>query len=183
MQIIFFDDFSNPESGWQKTSAEEGETAYFEGQYRITVDNTNFDLWSNPGLQITDGKVEVDAVKTAGEESNRFGIQCRYQDVNNYYFAIISSDGYYGIGKVVDGIQSFLHENGMLVTDKVNPGSVTNQIRFDCVGTRLSLYINGDYVDAVDDSDLIEGDVGLLAGTFEKQGTQVTFDNFVVVNP
>lgn len=182
-QIRFFDDFSDIESGWQKSSAEEGETDYFEGQYRITVDNTNFDLWSNPGLQITDGKIEVDAVKTAGEESNRFGIQCRYQDVNNYYFAIISSDGYYGIGKVVDGVQSFLHESGMLVTDKVNAGSVTNHIRFDCVGTRLSLYINGDYVDAVDDSDLTEGDVGLLAGTFEKQGTQVTFDNFVVVDP
>ena len=182
-QIVFYDDFSDPESGWQKSSAEEGETDYFEGQYRITVDNANFDLWANPGLKLVDGKIEVDAVKTAGEESNRFGIQCRYQDINNYYFAIISSDGYYGIGKVVEGVQTFLHESGMLVTDKINAGSVTNHLRFDCVGTRLSLYINGDYVDAVDDSDLAEGDVGLLAGTFEKEGTQVSFDNFVVANP
>lgn len=183
MQVLLYDDFSDTGSGWTNSESEAGETAYYQGQYRISVDNANYDLWANPGVNFSDVKIEVDATKLAGAESNRFGIQCRYVDVDNYYFAVISSDGYYGIGKVIDGTQTFLNEYGMLVTDKVYSGSSLNHIRLDCVGSRLTLYVNGDYVDAVDDSDLASGDVGLIAGTFENKGTIVSFDNFAAVNP
>ena len=182
-QVLYYDSFSDPNSGWTVSKGEEGQTGYLEGQWRIVVDKANYDLWSNPGSQFDNVKIEVDATKLAGEESNRFGLQCRYQDVDNYYFAVISSDGYYGIGKVVNGVQTFFGVGGMQVTDKVYARSTTNHIRFDCVGTRLSLYVNGDYVDAVDDADLTTGDVGLLAGTFENPGTVIAFDNFTVVMP
>ena len=182
-QVLQYDDFSDQSSGWANASFDEGETVYQAGQYHILVNKINYDVWSTSGREYGDVKIEVDATKLAGPESNRYGILCRYVDTDNYYFAVISSDGYYGIGKVVDGYQTFLHENGMLITDKVYSGSTLNHIRFDCVGTRLSLYINGDYVDAVDDSEFSVGDVGLLAGTFEKKGTKVSFDNFVVINP
>lgn len=183
MLVLFYDDYSDPASGWPKVTSDGGETTYEKGQYRITVNNANYDIWSTAGVSFNDVKIEVDATKQAGPESNRFGIQCRYTDPDNYYFAVISSDGYYGIGKVVDGSQVFLNETGMMVTDKVYAGSTVNHIRLDCVGTRLSLYINGDYVDAVDDSDFTSGDVGLLVGTFEKKDAQISFDNFVVVSP
>lgn len=182
-QVLYYDSFSDPNSGWIVSRGEEGQTGYLEGQWRISVDQANYDLWSNPGATFDNVKIEVDATKLAGEESNRFGLQCRYQDVDNYYFAVISSDGYYGIGKVVNGVQTFFGAGGMQVTDKVYAHSTTNHIRLDCVGPRLSLYVNGDYVDAVDDADLSTGDVGLLAGTFDKPGTVVAFDNFTVVKP
>jgi len=182
-QILFYDDFTDRAKGWTVNKGETGESIYYEGRYRITVDAANYDLWSNPGKSYQDVKIEVDASKQAGPENNRFGLQCRYSDVDNYYFAVVSSDGYYGIGKLVDGVQTFLPENGMHVTDKIYAGSAVNHIRFDCVGSRLSLYINGDYVAAVDDSDLTEGDIGLLAGTFEEVGTQVSFDNLMVISP
>lgn len=182
-QVLYYDDFSDPISGWLENSGTEGETTYSEGRYQITVNSVNYDLWSNPKKNFTDTKTEVDTVKQAGPEGNRFGLQCRYTDADNYYFAVISSDGYYGIGKVVGGEQTFIPMNGMQVTDKIYAGSAVNHIRFDCVGTRLTLYVNGDYVDAVDDSDLKAGDVGMLAGTFEEKGTQIQFDNFVVFKP
>jgi len=182
-QVLFYDDFSNTASGWQENSGEQGDTTFAEGKYRITVKNSNFDLWSNPGKNYTDSKIEVDTTRQGGPESNRFGVQCRYTDSDNYYFAVISSDGYYGIGKVVKGEQNFIPKNGMQVTDTIYAGSAVNHIRFDCVGTRLTLYINGDYVEAVDDSDLTAGDVGLLAGTFEEKGTKILFDNLVVFQP
>lgn len=182
-QILFYDDFTDRANGWTVNRGETGESLYYEGRYRITVDAANYDLWSNPGKSYRDVKIEVDTSKQAGPESNRFGLQCRYSDVDNYYFAVISSDGYYGIGKLVDGVQTFLPDNGMHVTEKIYAGSAVNHIRFDCVGSRLSLYINGDYVAAVDDNDLAEGDIGLLAGTFEEVGTQVSFDNLMVISP
>ena len=182
-QVLFYDDFSTSTSGWLENFGKEGESTYFEGRYRVTVNSVNFDLWSNPQKNFTDTKVEVDTVRQAGPAGNRFGLQCRYTDADNYYFAVISSDGYYGIGKVVGGEQTFIPKNGMQVTDTIFAGSAVNHLRFDCVGTRLTLYVNGDYVDAVDDSDLKAGDVGLLAGTFEEKGTQILFDNFVVFQP
>jgi len=182
-QVLLYDDFSNPASGWLENSGNEGGTTYYEGQYRITVDSANFDLWSNAGRNYTDTRVEADTVRQSGPASNRFGVQCRYADADNYYFAVISSDGYYGIGKVVKGEQSFIPKNGMQVTDKIFAGTAVNHIRFDCVGTRLTLYINGDYVDTVEDSDLKGGDVGVLAGTFDEKGTQILFDNFLVFQP
>jgi hypothetical protein len=182
-QVLLADDFSNSSSGWLENSGKEGVTTFYEGQYRITVNSANFDLWSNPGKSFNDTKVEVDTVRQAGPEGNRFGLQCRYNDPDNYYFAVISSDGYYGIGKVVKGEQTFIPKNGMQVTDKIYAGSAVNHIRFDCVGTRLSLYVNDDFVDAVDDSDLSAGDVGLIAGTFEEKGTQILFDNLIVFQP
>lgn len=182
-QVLFYDDFSGKFNGWLENSGTEGETTYYEGQYRVTVNSANFDLWSNPQMSFTDSRVEVDTVRQDGPEGNRFGVQCRYADANNYYFAVISSDGYYGIGKVVDGELTFLPKNGMQVTDTIFAGTAVNHIRLDCVGSRLTLYVNGDYVDAVDDKDLKAGDVGLLAGTFEEKGTQILFDNFAVFQP
>jgi hypothetical protein len=182
-QVLFYDDFSNPASGWKQNSGELGETVYVEGQYSITVKSANYDLWSNPSINYSDTKIEVDTVRLGGPENNRFGVQCRYVDVDNYYFAVISSDGYYGIGKVVKGKQTFIPQNGMQVTDKIFAGSAVNHIRFDCIGTRLTLYLNGDYVDSVEDTDLKAGDVGLLAGAFEEKEVKIYFDNFVVFQP
>ena len=182
-KVLLFDDFSSLNSGWNLAEAEEGSTVLSEGQLKITVNDANFDLWSNPGVNFEDVKIEVDTTKLSGPEDNRVGIQCRYADPDNYYFAIISSDGYYGIGKVVDGAQSILPENGMRPSQTIYAGKAINHIRFDCVGTKLTLYVNGDYVDAVEDNDLIDGDVGLLAGTFKQKGVEVSFDNLLVLTP
>ena len=111
------------------------------------------------------------------------GLQCRYQDPDNYYFAVISSDGYYGIGKVLNGTQTILPDNGMQTSQTIFAGQALNHIRFDCVGTKLTLYVNGDYVNSVDDSDLSKGDIGLLAGSFDQKGVQVSFDNLLVLSP
>lgn len=182
-KVLLFEDFSVLNSRWNLAQAEEGKTDLNGGQLKITVNEANFDLWSNPGLDYEDVKIEVDATKLSGPEDNRMGIQCRYADPDNYYFAIISSDGYYGIGKVVDGSQTLLPENGMRPSQTIYAGKAVNHIRFDCVGTKLTLYVNGDYVDSVDDNDLIDGDVGLMAGTFKQKGVEVTFDNLLVLTP
>ncbi|MRS04475.1 hypothetical protein EG832_14845, partial [bacterium] len=92
-QVLFYDDFSSTAGGWLENSGKEGVTTFFEGRYRITVNSANFDLWSNPQKEFVDTKVEVDTVKQAGPDGNRFGVQCRYTDADNYYFAVISSDG------------------------------------------------------------------------------------------
>jgi hypothetical protein len=68
-------------------------------------------------------------------------------------------------------------------SDAINQGAATNHIRADCVGSTLTLYANGTQIDQQTDTDFSTGDVGLLAGTYTQTGTDILFDNFVVMKP
>ncbi len=71
----------------------------------------------------------------------------------------------------------------MLPSEDIKQGAVTNHLRADCIGDTLKLHANGIMLGAVQDTDFHSGDVGLIAGTFDKPGTEVRFDNFSVLKP
>lgn len=181
--VLFQDDFSDPSSGWDRITINEGVTDYVDGTYRISVNSNFTDVWANPGLNFSDVRVEVDAIKVGGDDNNDYGVICRYQDSENFYFFIVSSDGYYGIGKVVGGVQQLIGEESMPPSELINQGSVSNRLSAVCAGSNLSLYVNGNFLTEVVDVDFTSGDVGLVAGTFDQPGVDVYFDNFMVTNP
>jgi hypothetical protein len=184
--ILFQDDFSTKDGEWDEVSvAGEGITNYSNEAYQIRVETANTDVWANPsGQSFTDVRVEVSAQKvTGGTDNNDFGVVCRYKDELNFYFFIISSDGYYGIGKVVEGQQELIGMDSMLPSDTINQGDATNTVRGDCIGETLTLFVNGEQVDSQSDTGIKEGNVGLMAGTFDDTPTDILFDNFVVRKP
>jgi hypothetical protein len=81
------------------------------------------------------------------------------------------------------GIRSLLGQEMMTYSPAIVPGILPNHLRFDCVGETLTAYVNSQQVAQVQDADHIEGDVGLLAGTFDGPGVEIIFDNFIVTNP
>jgi len=181
--VLFQDDFSDPNSGWDRVEVDEGVTDYVDGKYRIFINTDNTDVWANPGLDFANIVIEVEATKVAGPDDNDLGLICRYQDISNFYFFIISSDGFYGIAKVVDGEQILIGAENMEYTETINQGNATNKLRADCVGEHLVLHVNGEKLLDVTDTDYAKGDVGLIAGTFDVTGTDIYFDNFVVKKP
>jgi hypothetical protein len=182
-RLLFQDDFSDAKSGWDSLINEDGITDYDNGQYRILVNTTNTDVWANPGLNFTNTIIEVDATKAGGDDNNDLGVICRYKDGNNFYFFVISSDGYYGIGKFKDGQQVLVGMESMPPTDAVRQGNATNHIQAECNGSTLRLVVNGQQLAETTDSDFTSGDAGLLAGSFENPGTDILFDNFIVREP
>ncbi len=182
-RLLFQDDFSDAKSGWDSLINEDGITDYDNGQYRILVNTTNTDVWANPGLNFTNTIIEVDATKAGGDDNNDLGVICRYKDSNNFYFFVISSDGYYGIGKFIDGQQVLVGMESMPPTDAVRQGNATNHIQAECNGSTLRLVVNGQQMAETTDSDFTSGDAGLLAGSFENPGTDILFDNFIVREP
>ena len=181
--VLFSDDFSKTSSGWDRISDDYGENDYVDGTYQFRIDAANYDLWANPGKNFTDTVIDVDATLVDGPEDNDFGVICRFTDSENFYFAEVASDGYYIIGKYVDGSMSPLGSEQMVETNLVNSGNTTNHIRFECSGSNLALYINGSLASQVTDTDLTSGDVGLIAGDYDTTGVTVAFDNFVVTQP
>jgi hypothetical protein len=182
-EVLFEDDFSDPTSGWDRIQDSDGKTDYIDGKYRILVNTPDTDVWANPGEKFSDVSIRVTAAKVGGTDNNDFGIICRYVDSDNFYFFVISSDGYYGIGKVKDGQFLMVNQQDMLPSEEIRKSGEANVIRADCVGSTLSLSVNEKVIDTQEDSDFKAGDVGLLAGTFAEAGVEVEFDDFEVKMP
>ncbi len=104
-------------------------------------------------------------------------------DPKNFYFFIITSDGYEAIGKVSGGVQTLLEQDMMTYNPAIVIGNGPNHLRFDCIGQNLTGYVNGQSIAKSNDPDLQKGNAGLIAGTFDQPGVKVVFDNFIVYKP
>lgn len=180
--LLYRDDFSDPQSGWTAAGSANGAAGYADGVYRIRVDQANSDVWASPGLELAEARIEVDALKVGGDRNNRFGIVCR-SSPGRFYIFLISSDGYYGIGKVIDNQYQLLGNTALLPDDSIPKGSAYLHLRADCVQDNLRLFVNGNKIAEVRDGDLRTGDVGLVAGAYSANGTDILFDNFQVFQP
>jgi hypothetical protein len=106
-------------------------------------------------------------------------VVCRYQGRDNFFF-VISSDGYWR-WKVSQGEQKLIGMDSMPPSEVIKKGNVTNHLSAGCVGSQLSLAINGELLIEEEDPDFTSGDVGLIAGSFSEAGVDIHFDNFVVL--
>jgi len=182
--VLYQDDFSDPSSGWENYyDSARGTMDYFDGFFRIQVLGEFQMLSKGPGLNFTDVRLDADMIKVIGLSDDIFGLVCRAMDPENYYFFVISSDGYYGIGKMIDGEQSILNSPGLLPSEIISQGKAKNHLRADCIAEQLALSVNGRELVSTVDFDLSRGDVGILAGTLMDSENVVLFDNFSVTNP
>ena len=181
--ILFEDDFSDPRSGWRTLIEDDSVIAYHEGGLRFIINKPAHDLWSLPGRWYRDVRVEVLATMKNGPMDNDFGILCRYQDEDNFYAFMASSDGYAGIVKVEQGDYQVISAETLEFEDAILQGQASNHLRAECSGNRLTFSINDQLVaEAIDDA-FTEGDIGLVAGAFSEPGVDILFDNFVVLQP
>lgn len=181
--ILFADDFSTRENQWTSLVNESGVMNYDAGGFRFYIKDAGLNYWATPNVKFNDVRVEVDALQYTGPVENRIGVICRYENDQNFYFFVISADGYYAIGKVKASEQSLLGQEAMRYSSAIKTGVAINRLRAECHGNTLRFYINDSPVALVEDFDFIEGGVGLLAGTFEEGGLDVLFDDFVVLQP
>ena len=180
--ILFQDDFSDPASGWDRYTYDTGITDYGDGVYKIELTTETKLHWANPYLDFGDVIVEVDTQKISGEDNDNYGIICRHQDIENWYVLVISSDGYAAIRERYQGSELTVVTDWVEVPS-INKGQASNHLRAECIGDRISLYVNGVLAVETYLSDIPTGDVGLMAGTFEIPNMEVWFDNFIVYAP
>lgn len=180
--VLFQDDFSRNTSGWDRMLANEGIMDYDAGGYRILVNALQTNFWTTPRQDFTNVRIEVDTGKLAGPDENRIGLVCRFNGTD-YYFFIMSSDGFYGLGLFSEGKAALLGQAEMQSSENINKGLAVNHLRADCNGDTLTFFINGFQVAQAQDATLNSGDVGILAGTFGIPGVDIVFDNFVVLQP
>jgi hypothetical protein len=179
--VLFQDEFENNTSGWDRLANDVGIMDYDGGGYRMLILQPQMNFWSTPEKNLRDVRIEADVTKLNGPVENRAGLMCRYQN-GNYYFFIVSNDGFYAIGKFIGGRTTLLGQSEMQASEMIQADTV-NHLRADCIGDSLVFYINYNLVAGAKDADLATGDVGVLAGSFAQPGVDVSFDDFVVMQP
>jgi hypothetical protein len=188
--VLFQDDFSNPNSGWDKHAGVDVTTDFDDGKYLIAIADPGVDVWGRPGLDLTDVAFTADAQYVAGPANNEYGLICRYErggdGKNSFYFFLVSSDGYFALGKVIKDVRSILSppEGSFQPTSALLPAQdAVNQLQAVCQGDHMSMAVNGTSVGDFTDADLAHGDIGLIAGTFDDGGVRIHFDNVLVRKP
>lgn len=181
--VVFYDDFSHVPSGWGIWENEKALVTYEDGGLRFLVNQPNYDFWSVAGRRFENIEIEVDVNRRSGPEDNDFGLICRYQDARNFYMFLVSSDGYYGIAKLKDDVHSLIGSEQLQYSNRIPLQQREMRLRADCVGDRLSLYVDGFLLMEARDTDFTSGDVGLLAGAYATPGVDILFDNFEVRLP
>lgn len=179
LELLYEDDFEDPQSGWEHYRQADGILDYEEGGYRMWVNVPENLFWVNLPEIYADVRLEVEAKAIGGPEANWYGVLCRLdQRTSDHYYFLISSSATYQIGKQVEWEKIVLAESNE-PSDAVRLGlGETNHLRVDCMGEGLKLEVNGQVLLEVKDSELQEGAVGLLTGTMGEAGTDVLFDNF-----
>lgn len=181
--LLFFDDFSDPNSGWYTNGDPASPGLYAGGGYVLVKEQPQGAVWALPGRVFTDVRIEVQASKQGGDDNNFFGVLCRVGGTTqsaDFYLLMISSDGYFGIARKEGETLGLVGQDKMLYSSAIIQGNSTNAITAICAGTRLALYANGELLVEVNDAELTSGQVGILAGTFDVAGTSIFFDDFKV---
>lgn len=178
---LYFDDFSNDNSGWTVASDSEVASVYEDGMYQMSVFPDNYWYWSVSGREFDNVVMNVDVNITGAAGDGDFGLLCRYVDADNFYALEVSEDGYYSIWKKSGGEVLTLVEwqpSSLIPTD----GSPFT-VNASCNGAQLLLGVNAELVAEATDSDFSSGDVGMIVGTWTLTNLTIGFDNFEVLEP
>lgn len=176
-RLAFSDDFSTP-GLWYSEISPDFRIEYVDQEYRILNRFAHSYVSSIRSFNIPEVHAEVDANLVGGPESGYFGVVCRWQDINNFYAAVISGNGSTGIVRVQDGQVTFLNEG----TSDFDPAG-WNRVGANCVGSTLTLFVNGESVLQATDAVFSSGFIGVMVGTRSSANTDVHFDNFTAYRP
>ncbi len=183
-QRVMGEDFSSNVNGWPVGEDSGGSYGFSDGAYAISVQEPGQLYWVTPQQQPPGGDVHlrVTAVFYEGSDENYFGVVCRLQDANNYYYLVITSQGRYTMGKLQNGsFRSFLPE-GWAQSSAIQ-GSTANQIQATCAGDTLALYVNNELLRELDDTTFSTGQAGLLVSALADPGVEIRFDDFEIYAP
>ena len=186
-KALLEDSFNDTACGWDEYDEDEASAGYRGSEYYVAVHQTNRSAVAVPGATFSDVSIQAEARLETGTADNNFGLLCRYQDMDNFYAFLISNDGYYAIAKVIGGAPyAILSGDGTHLMPSeaifVEPGE-NNEIHAVCAGDELTLYVNGQQLAGVNDSDLETGDIGFIVSTYDTAPAEIHFDNLFVQEP
>ncbi len=175
------DGFSDQDTGWEIGSYDGGGVGYTEGKYFVSSTGSGSTMWGGAGRSFEDVFIDVDTeqISAPSNNNNDYGIICRLQRDGGGYYGLISGDGFYAIlletgGDGYDILVDWTESN------LIRQGNTQNHLSLSCVGSKISMFVNGQLLAETSDSMYSSGDIGFTATSYEDEETEVHFDNLTV---
>jgi hypothetical protein len=182
--VLLEENFGNPDSGWGDDSQEAFDRGYQEGEYFVEVYEDDWFVWVPSGNRFTDIDIEVEARQIPNSSDGHFGLICRYDRPDNFYYFAVTADGYYAVYRVENGEPEMLSGEGFLYSPAIRADEGVFHLRVACHADNLSMYVADQRVATVFDDLFPRGDVGLAVGSIGGGGSiRVHFDDLVVAVP
>ena len=181
--LLFYDDFSDPKSGWTLVSDNEDYKCGYQPRedpwYSISIFVPDWAAMAwRPESSYDDFEVDANAGCVAADPPGEFGLLFRMQDGTNFYCFSVSNQGYWRLRKMVSGTwQAILAST---YSDAIATGDHWNYLGVVCSGPNITLSVNDTEVGQVSDSTFASGWVGLMGGSFETGDVQMVFDDLAV---
>lgn len=142
-------------SQWEITDSELRQTSDIHGG------NTDGSVPDKPGTYALTGDLAWKdyrlSVRLSSDDDNAIGVMFRYLDSDNYYrFSMDRELGYRRLIKQIDGVITVLWQDDVQYIQ-----SREYNLTIECVGKRLTGYLDGVQLFTVEDGDLIVGRIGL----------------------
>jgi hypothetical protein len=183
--MIFADDFSNDDGGWEVGNAGDVTRAIEDGQLRFFV-NTDYALWASrpedldpQGDMIFSADVEV----LEGEGDFSYGLIFRQVDFDNYYYFLLNNQGEILALKQLDGVGSFLVQPTRIDEEIMLPGKSEMRLTVIAIGPEFTFFVDGQQVAQARDAAVGSGTLGVAVQTLGDFPIHVAFDNVVVQAP
>ena len=175
--VLYFDNFSNPASGWPTSNTNIQLLEYNNGEYRNLMNAArNFGIAVSPAASQQDYRVSVDLRNASGVYGS-YGIIFGFTENQGWYTLEIYTDGWYGIYQYDVWGGELLAE---AYSPYVNQGTASNHISVVRDGPIITAYVNDHLLTSVSDNTFIGGYFGLINYAYEQPDVDVRYDNFQI---
>ena len=127
-----FDEFSQPAHGWPVFADGDSSYSYQDGVYRIALQLNDTLFWATPDERFTDASISVTTTLVAGSEESYYGLVCRLQDNQEFYYFVVRVDGRSHWQNSNSEFLSLL-PGGWILDQAIRTGNTQNQLQADCL--------------------------------------------------
>ncbi|HJS28812.1 MAG TPA: hypothetical protein VJ768_04290 [Anaerolineales bacterium] len=179
--ILFQENFEGSGGAWPTAVTENYTYGIVAGEFKVEFFTSFVEIWSIRARDYDDLRTEADISFSADSTDGYAGLMCRFQDGFNFYGGLLNGQGDYAI--VRRSGTSLIELAGLENAGVIENPQEANRIRLDCVGSNLTLFVNGTRVlETVDDS-YDGGRVGVFAGTLETPALEAAIDDYIIAAP
>jgi len=186
--VLFEDDFSTGSDLWGTGTDADSSVEYVDDALNLQIFTTSYIVWTYPNEEnYKNIHMEVTVINNGTDSTSAFGLFCDQQHpiTDSRYFFAVTPAGQYAI------VQSSLARDDVFLTNKnkwassdlIAKNAASYRIGADCGNGKLTLYVDGQQIDSVDDSTYTTGGIALFAWSRkDTKTTNVSFDDFVMTS-
>jgi hypothetical protein len=177
----YYDNFSNPGSGWPIFDGSYAKYEYLNNEYRILVKNADWWAAARAPLTSSDYYVVADVRNASGVYGSYGLIFGLSSDWSQFYDFEIDTDGYYAIYQYQN---EDWYPLAFGFSPDIHTGSVTNQVSIRRLGSQIWAYANGKLLNILEQGDYSGlRYIGLIAYAYTQAPIDIRYDNFEMYSP